>query len=222
MDIVIPENARVFLGGMTGSGKTFMAKHLLQHSKRLVVMNVKDDPDLIKDLSLLPETTRNWRKLAQGYAMKISVSHKLGQDDAGMFNHYADAFRRAYLCANVRVYVDELFDVMANPQNPPTYLRALYTRGRQAIKNKDGEINAGNMGAFACSQRPSRIPLFTLTESSHFFIFRLTNRDDRDRIAQYTHPALAEPIPDADEHGFWYFDRETRTPIYSDGKGELA
>lgn len=220
MEIVIPENARVFLGGMTGSGKTFMAKHLLKDMKRMVVMNVKDDPDLIRDMGLLPETTRNWRKLAQGYAMKISVSHKIGAADE--YAHYADAFRKAFQCANVRVYIDELYDVMSNPQTPPTYLRALYTRGRQSIEDKAGDIVAGNMGAFACSQRPARIPLFTLTESSHFFIFRLTNRDDRDRVAEYTHPALAEPIPDADEHGFWYFSREDRQPIYSDGKRELG
>lgn len=217
-EILIPANARVFLGGMTGSGKTYMAKKLLAPSKRLVVMNVKDDPDLVKDMGLLPETDRNWRKLFQGKAMKISVAHPI--DDPNLFDYYAKAFERAFKAGNVRVYIDELYDVMDNPQNPPTYLRALYTRGRQAIEDKAGEIVSGNMGAFACSQRPSRIPLFTLTESSHFFVFRLTNKDDRDRIAQYTHPALAEPIPDEHEHGFWYFDRETRTPIYDNGRGE--
>lgn len=219
MEIVIPPNARVFLGGMTGSGKTFMAKHLLKDSKRLVVMNVKDDPDLIKDMGLQPETVRNWRKLAQGYAMKISVAHEIG--DPNLYDYYADAFRKAFNCANVRVYIDELYDVIKNSQTAPTYLRALYTRGRQAIEDKEGDIVSGNMGAFACSQRPASIPLFTLTESSHFFIFRMTNKDDRDRVSQYTHPALAEPIPDEDEHGFWYFDRNTRVPIYSDGRSEL-
>lgn len=216
--IEIPPNARVFLGGMTGSGKTYKAVQLLKPVKRLVVMNVKDDPDLIKELDLEPETPRNWRKLIQGKPMRISISHDIADPD--MHEYYAEAFRKAFMAGNTRVYIDELYDVIRNEQTPPTYLRALYTRGRQTIKDKNGAITSGNMGAFACSQRPARIPLFTLTESSHFFIFRLTNEDDRKRVAQYTHPDLETPIPDEDEHGFWFFSRDDRIPIYDNGRHE--
>ncbi len=55
------------------------------------------------------------------------------------------------------------------------------------------------------TQRPSRIPLITLSEAEHFYIFRLQLLKDRQRVEELT-GITAEAQTDLGRFEFFYFN----------------
>lgn len=152
-----------------------------------------------------------WRKFLRGQDLRLQITAPIISDDQ-LETYYEEQFRRTFYAADTRVFFDELYDVTLGSNNIAPYFRALFTRGREPVI-RDNRITAGNIGVFSCSQRPSRIPLFVMTEAQHFFVFRLVDPDDRARMAEYIGKEVKEPVPD--EHGFWYRDILTmNAPVY--------
>lgn len=213
MDVNVSPNARVFVTGKTGSGKTYFSKQLLSGVQRLAVFDIKNN--LSKDMNLEPVVSGShinksvWRRFWKGNDGRIQITAPVGHPNE--FEFYHDWFRRVYFAADCVIYIDELLGVVPNAVNLPLWLKAIYTRGREPIK-KRGRIVGGNIGVVACSQRPAHIPAFCMTESEQFFVFQLQNPDDRKRIAAYTSPELAQTIPD--EHGFYYYETRSNKPVY--------
>lgn len=197
MEIDIATNARVFITGKTGSGKTYLAKRLLENAERLVVIDIKDN--LREEMNLVPPTHDNWRKFLLGKPVRIQATAPLGTDELG---YYHEVFRRAYSTGDCIVHINEILGVVRSAVDLPFWLKAIYTRGREP-RYKRKRIIGGNIGVIAETQRPAHIPVFCMTESEHFFVFQLQNPDDRKRVADYTVPELRDPI--TDEHGFWYY-----------------
>lgn len=210
MNIEIPPNGRVFISGKTGSGKTYLAKRLLRDVRRLVVMDIKNN--LADDMQLVPATKRNWRRFLRGDDMRLQVTSPM-LATSGFASFYDEEFRRAFFAADLIVYIDEIYGITQGSNALSPFFTALYTRGREAvIDEKKNRIVSGNIGVVACAQRPSRIPMFCMTESEHFFIFRLTDPDDRKRLSEYTGEVVREPIPDP--HGFYYYSHDIEKPVY--------
>lgn len=92
-------------------------------------------------------------------------------------------------------YIDELYALVPHPAKIPECVSLLWTRG-----------GGNRIGAWACVQRPSRIPLFVITELEHLFVFKLKNADDRKRAWDFVgiNPPLPN-VPNVDEHGFYYY-----------------
>lgn len=201
MTIEIDENSRTVIAGQTGSGKTYLAKELLKNQPRLVVFDPKGN--LAEDMQLEKGTRKNWRKLLRGFDMRLQVTLPENIDSKSIPEHLERYFGMAFEASNLVVYVDELYDVTQGSNNILPNFRKLYTRGREPIYSSDGKIKSGNIGVVACVQRPSRIPMFALTECQNLFIFRLQDPDDRIRCAEYTSQIVRKPIPDP--HGFFYF-----------------
>lgn len=218
MQIDIAENSRVFVTGKTGSGKTHFSKSILAPVNRLVVFDIKDN--LAGEMNLVPATGANgntikdnWRKFLRGKDIRLQVTaprNVVGSEEEYEFYH--EWFRKVFLVADTMVYIDELLGVLKSSVDLPKWLKAIYTRGREPVYGRKNRIVRGNIGVIACTQRPSHIPVFCMTESEEFFIFQLQNPDDRKKVAAYTSPEIAQPIPD--EHGFYYYKTRSNEPFY--------
>jgi hypothetical protein len=90
----------------------------------------------------------------------------------GVAYNYERLFEYLYQQRNLTIYVDELYAVLP-PSGRSPYLQALYTRGR--------ELGIGTWGSM---QRPSWVPLYTLSESEWIYLFRLQLQADRKRMME--------------------------------------
>lgn len=212
MNIEIPPNSRTIIAGKTGSGKTYLAEHILKNARRLVVFDIKNN--LAERMNLEPGTRKNWSHLLRGKDIRIQVRYPSASQD--LTDYYETMCGRILNVGNCILYIDELYDVIGKTGGEIPYnFRAIYSRGREPIykriKGKDRLIG-GNIGVIACTQRPSRIPLLVMTEVEQFFIFRLQNPDDRITAAGYTGQIVREPIED--EHGFYYYQSDMEEPVY--------
>jgi len=208
MEISIPQNERVLIAGMTGSGKTYFAERLLEPAKRLIVFDNKNN--LKKRLNLVSPTKKNLMKFLRGADMRLHIPSPVLSDDGGE-EYYNYWWRLVYEAANCTVYIDELLTMIKNAQTYSPFMKATYVTSREPVI-KNGRVVKGNVGVIASTQRPANIPTFTMTESGEFFVFTLQNPDDRDKLAQYTRPELEEIVPD--EHGFYHYSKTTRAVTY--------
>ncbi len=100
-------------------------------------------------------------------------------DDPWIIN---DVLRQVYNKKNTRLWIDELMGLVRGPASYPPYLKALYTQGRSR-----------RCGILSCTQRPSGIPLFALTESDVFIKFMLRMEQDQKRMATMMGNQVIEP-----------------------------
>lgn len=155
LNFQINPSERVYLAGMTGSGKTTLARVMLAQVTRLVVIDTKFnlDPD-----EWNAEIVRDVPRLPAGAAGRFIVRH----DDPESLGPGLLRLRDYYL------YVDEIFSVFPSALKASKEWRSIWTAGREF-----------NIGVWAGSQRPTMIPNVIKTEANHYFIFRLQLPEDR-------------------------------------------
>lgn len=154
--ITIKENERVLIVGKTGSGKTYLSRLLLSHVQRLIVVDSKFRLD-------------DWSStIVEKLPVQLPARFRyvLRSDDLDQVGDQLASFEDYYL------YIDELYAVFPSPAKMLPAWRSLWTRGREA-----------GIGIWAGVQRPVSIPLVTLSEAEHYFVFRLNLREDRDRMS---------------------------------------
>lgn len=192
------------IAGKTGSGKTYLARRLLAHAPRLVVLDPKGRLD---DWQCEDASRDTSRRLAAGDPVRVRYRVTGPDDDDDLWTR---ALTDAYEAGDVVVYIDELYGVVEPGQRAPGILSAAYTRGREY-----------GVGVWAATQRPTWIPLFALSESDHYFVFRLTLAEDRKRLAAFMGTDVETPI--TDPHGFFYARAVDDAPAYferlQDAKG---
>ena len=186
---------RVFICGKTGSGKTYLSRHLLASLNRLIVL---DGKGTLKDWNLEPYNRDSMRKLRTGQDVRIRALPDLRDQPQEFFRR---VLREAFEAGNVTVYIDELYSVVPPGTLAPPELWACYTRGREF-----------GVGVWSATQRPVWVPLVALSESEHFFMFRLSLQEDRGRLAAFLGREVEEPI--SDTHGFFYGKAEWDKPEY--------
>lgn len=165
--LIPPRTDRTVLVGTTGSGKTTLARQLLASYPVVVVHDAKG---LLRwpDYRVLT----NWRELTRAKEPRLiyrPTARELRSDlDQECF------FRWIYIRRNTVLYVDEVYAVAYRDELPPSYFACL-TRGRER-----------GIGILSATQRPIKIPNVILSESEHYFIFRLNLEHDRKRVQEVT------------------------------------
>lgn len=187
----------VFIAGRTGSGKTFLCKRYLENLRK---------PVYVLDL----KKTLDWGRASKDrvYLTRLSQFRKTGKRkvvyqpdweeiDAISIDNF---FKWCYKKGDCVVWVDELMGIGNAHKFPPWY-KACLTRGREL-----------GISVWSCTQRPAMIPIISISEASHLFVFDLNMKGDRQRIMEVAgHPAFMER---PGKYNFWYFDtRKTAEPV---------
>jgi energy-coupling factor transporter ATP-binding protein EcfA2 len=194
----IEQNSRVLLVGKTGSGKTYLAVQMLKKINRLVIFDTKGN--LSGKFAAKPWNVKNVRKFARGANMRLIIGPAIGTPNEQMAI-YDGIFKELYDIGNLTIYIDEIYGIVPPNKTIPPWLSAVYTRGREL-----------KIGVWASSQRPSWIPMFLMSESEWFFIFKLQLDDDRKRMAGIVGKGVLFPVQD--EHGFFVYNTLWDEPKY--------
>lgn len=174
-NLEISDDERVTIVGKTGSGKTVLAREFLRAIDRLIVIDSKFNIDPVawgaEVLHDIPKTLPDQFR----YIIRL--------DDPTLAGDLLLRFEDFYL------YIDELFAVFPNANAASSGWRGLWTRGRER-----------HIAVWAGVQRPSAIPLVTLSEADHHFVFRLAMAEDRDRMSRI----VGVELPKLQGHSFVY------------------
>lgn len=180
------------MAGTTGSGKTTLARSLLEQRDYVVSFDTKHDNEW-RGWVVTGDPERPFRSKHPG---RYIVRPAHGAEGVEQIAHVCD---RAFAEGGWHVHVDEIYQATNRPGSvqsyPPEVIR-LWTAGRSR-----------RVTAWGCTQRPRFLPLFCMSESSHFFIFELGNKHDLKHLAQMAGvDALGEPMQG---HQFLYYSRRT-------------
>lgn len=172
-------NAHWTVAGMTGSGKSVLATELITNADRAVMVgDPKGDfewpqafarpeerrPVVVAHVADIPGVLRgNTRR---------DVIYRPDAMENQNPDAWAAFFEFGYNRRNTLIYLDEVYHVTDLRRGALQWYNACLTRGR-------------SRGVFVGSstQRPARIPLTTITEAKHLFIFQLHYVEDRKRLA---------------------------------------
>jgi hypothetical protein len=192
----IKRSERVFFVGKTGSGKTSLAKALLYQQHHLAILDPKHTFTLP---SFWKHSIYKDMNGVQNHVDESTIIYRPSLDDMekGCDPFFFWAFDRH----NTLVYVDEAIRVTRGSRIFPGYQTVLQL-GRER-----------NVGCWTSTQRPRSVPLAIMTEAEHYFIFRLTSREDRTRIHDWLgYDEVMEPVRDS--HGFFYYNDNTGKMTY--------
>lgn len=172
--------------GKTGSGKTYLARYLNENAKRLVVFDAKNQ--LGKTFNTV-EWSKGIKQFSRGSYGRLRVGAIAGSSNE-IADLYEPYFETILNVGNCVVYIDELYAITGGSNTVKRYLNSLFTMGRGL-----------GISMRISTQRPSRIPLVTLSEPEWFFIFRLQIKEDIKRAAGLIGLNDLERIKD--KHGFY-------------------
>lgn len=172
--------------GITGSGKTVLARHLLALRRYTVVLDTKgliSWPEYERHSSLQSlVSSRSPRLLWRPSLLAVRDPKRV---EINAFFWWVYERRRT------TVYVDEVYGVTMGPWLPDGY-HACLTRGRER------DVETWNS-----VQRPALIPTAVLSEAEHLYAFRLRMPQDRDKLSQATGYELDE-LGALKKHEFLY------------------
>jgi energy-coupling factor transporter ATP-binding protein EcfA2 len=167
--LIPPKGSRTILCGKTGSGKSRLARELLNglRSRTVVVIDPKGTFDYPGEVAESPSEINDIIKTRRGG----NILYRPGIDYMTVPNYDA-VLRWVYHTGNITLYIDELYGI-ADGTKYPESLRALYTRGREK-----------GITVIGATQRPRSVPGYTISECENFFCFELKLYEDRLRMAQ--------------------------------------
>lgn len=177
---------RTLIVGKTGSGKTYASKLLLSKYPRVLYL------DGLHRLDLEVSTLEQAQEQMSEDVFQVCV------DDNDIFTELVDSH---FDTGGFVIYIDEVYSICPPQKATPEIINRIWTRGR-----------GNNIGAWAATQRPSWLPLFLLSESEHYLIFKLQLEEDRKRMSKIVGPKALQTIKD--EHGFNYFCPRSNQELY--------
>jgi len=197
MNLEIQSNDRVFICGQTGTGKTFLAKHLFDQCLRGVIYSI--------DWEILPGETYehvhsikkiDWMK-SQKYVLEPHRDTAAAMDDFCEWVFYENT--------NMTTYIEEIGDFLETDANLE-HFATLLRRGR-----KHG------LGMIMTTQRPqgfrTKLPI---TQSQHVIVFRMFEEQDVRFVLKCAGLGKDEEemVRNLKEYEFFYYNvREGRAEI---------
>lgn len=188
----------VFIPGMTGSGKSFLAEVYLAGYKNVIMLDTKGQ---VYERRKKGENL--WRGLKEGTDFtvierleditfvktdKIIYAPRFEEQE---MEYYDALMKYVYERENTILWIDELMSVAESPSRYPRYLKALMTRGRSK-----------NVAVWALTQRPMDIPSIIFANTTHFFVFNLMLPQDRKKMVEGT--GYPEFLENPGQYNFWY------------------
>ncbi len=188
----IKSSERVFIAGMTGSGKTYFAMMLLADLPRLVVIDHKGSDTITANGFLDEDSRETWRAFTTGRAVRVRVRNT---------ERALEYMRAAMQVGDCVIYIDEVYAMVPPRERPQPEITAIWTRGREL-----------GVGGWAATQRPTWLPLELVSEADWSVCFRLRLEQDRKRMAEY----MGEEVEVApkDKHGFYISAADWERPRY--------
>lgn len=185
----IKKGEHVFIAGRTGSGKTFLTKRYLQNVHPVYALDVKKTLDWqnvpeddIDYLDRLEKVTKSRKK-------KVIYQPHWDEMKPEFYNEF---FKFIYKKEETTIWVDETMGI-GTAMKFPEYYKALLTRGREL-----------GISVWSCTQRPATIPIISMSEATHLFIFDLNMKKDRVRIAEIAGEEEFLKLPG--KYVFWYYN----------------
>lgn len=179
--------------GKTGSGKSYAARLLTKNIQRLVVLDPKGTLSAGSGWNLTQWDGSTERALQNGEPVRARIQ-------APLDGNWEPFLETIYHSENVTVYIDEMYGVIQSASKPGQWLTALYTRGREL-----------KIGVWTSTQRPTWIPLFTLSEADWLFVFRLQMETDRARMASLMGAVVADK--ELKGNNVWVYNQEWPRPM---------
>lgn len=201
MDIYPKIGERTFLLGKTGVGKTTVLLQLLRRfwgKNQIELIATKEDD---KILSLPVPIVTSINEVANykfpEYPMVVYYPQGSELKDPEILDSWC---QWCYERKNTVAAIDEVSQV-AKKVLPLEGFLNLYTRGRTQ-----------NVTVIAGTQRPRGVPPITYTEAENIYKFYLSDKKDRQRVAEFTHPLMEMQVPDL--HGFHYYNPGRSTKVF--------
>lgn len=170
-ELIPPRTDRAVLVGQTGSGKTTLARYLLNDRTRsgahTVVFDYKGRIDW-KEFELCISLKQLAKSKSQ--SLLYRPTYEESQDDETVNKVWEWLYRRGGTTA----YIDEL-DAISSGDVYPYYYGACLVRGREL-----------GIEVWSATQRPTKIPQRTLSESENVYAFKLRLPQDRERVESLT------------------------------------
>jgi len=210
----IATNKHVFVGGMTGSGKTHLIKSYLANQRVPVVkldtkgealdeLREKKNPWIQvnpKELIVVERFDHVEDALEEGYP-RIIYCPIFEELDKVIYNEF---YKLLYLHRNITAWTDELLEILEHPQDMLPYLKGILTRGRSR-----------NVSSWSASQRPVGVNPLCIGMSSHVFAFDMNPDQDREKMFKVT--TAPEFLHRPGWHNFWYWEQGWQNAV----KGRL-
>lgn len=182
-----------FICGMTGSGKSLLARFIVNDP--IKEYSIVYDPKHSRTISAWPyqEFIYSWDELQDVGAEDYRIVYRPDLDEADDKAMQLAFFRWVYVQRHIRCYVDECSELLGETR-PNRYLKGCIMRGREL-----------GISMICTTQRPSGIPIITMSEATRLFIFRLNMPEDQQRISDIAGFSKIQ-IATLPPHKFLYWD----------------
>jgi DNA helicase HerA-like ATPase len=169
--------------GLTGCGKSVLAKNILNETKNVVIVDPKREFHF--NGALVTDKINN--KLFQYPTIFRPSVHDI--DNIKVYN---SLFEHLYNKGNVTIYVDELA-CFTTALRYPHFLKVCYMLGRSK-----------GISVIGTTQRPANIPVYTISESSKFYAFKLHVPTDVKKVDSFM-PGYAK-LNFSEKYAFGFYD----------------